>query len=286
MDLLFAVHPAAAAAHATGPEPLFSVAAVIPARFDSTRLPGKPLADICGRPMVEHVYRRASAAAMIDRVIVATDDPRIVAVVRAFGGEARLTRRDHPTGSDRLAEVARELDAPFVVNVQGDEPLIDPALIDRIVIRLAGDPELGIATACCPISEAPEHANPHVVKVVMDARGNALYFSRAPIPHRADAGSARGDAPLGWKHIGLYAYRHAALLALADTPPTRLERAERLEQLRALETGIRIGLVETDSVPIGVDTPDDLEQVRRLVAAGGNGPANGTSSSTPPEPRR
>ena len=236
--------------------------------------------------MIEHVYRRASAAAMIDRVIVATDDPRILDTVRSFGGEARMTRRDHPTGSDRLAEVAHDLDVPFVVNVQGDEPLVDPALIDRMVSKLAGDPTLGIATACCPISDATEHASPHVVKVVVDGRGDALYFSRAPIPHGTDAGGARNETPFGWKHIGLYAYRHAALLALAATPPTALERTEQLEQLRALETGVRIGVVRTDSVPVGVDTPEDLEQVRRLMSAGGDGIPCSITSGARLEPRR
>ena len=283
--LFFIVHPAAAA-QSTGPAPLVSVTAIIPARFDSSRLPGKPLADICGRPMIEHVYRRASAATMIDRVIVATDDPRILDTVRSFGGEARMTRRDHPTGSDRLAEIARDLDVPFVVNVQGDEPLVDPALIDRMVNKLAGDPNLGIATACCPISDATEHASPHVVKVVLDGRGDALYFSRAPIPHGTYAGGARNERPFGWKHIGLYAYRHAALLALAATPPTALERTERLEQLRALETGVRIGVVPAESVPVGVDTPEDLEQVRRLMSAGGDGTPHGITSGARLEPRR
>ena len=284
--VLFAVHPVAASAQTTGPAPLVSVIAVIPVRFESSRLPGKPLADICGRPMIEHVYRRASAAAAIDQVIVATDDPRIVDTVRAFGGDARLTRSDHPTGSDRLAEVAGGLEAPFIVNVQGDEPLIDPALIDRIVDRLAADPDLDIATACCPITDAAEFGSPHAVKVVLDARGDALYFSRAPIPHAADRNAATAGTRLGWKHIGLYAYRRAALLRLANTPPTQLERAERLEQLRALENGFRIGGVQTDSVPVGVDTPDDLEQVRRLVAAGNDDAANVVTSDTPLEPRR
>ncbi len=284
--LLFSVHPAAAAAQPTRSAPLVSATAVIPARFESSRLPGKPLADICGRPMIEHVYCRASAATLVDRVIVATDDARIADTVRAFGGEARLTRPNHPTGSDRLAEVARELDAPVVVNVQGDEPLIEPALIDRIVTRLASDPDLGIVTACCPIMDAVEHGNPHVVKVVIDRRGDALYFSRAAIPHGADANAAACDSR-AWKHIGLYAYRLAALLALADTPPTMLERTERLEQLRALEMGMRIGVVETESVPVGVDTPDDLEHVRRVVAArDGHAMNGGPSSGGPLEPRR
>ena len=266
--LPFAVHPAAVAAQSTpAPAPVAAATAVIPARYESTRLPGKPLADICGRPMIEHVYRRASAAVTIDRVIVATDDPRIADAVMAFGGDARLTRSDHRTGSDRLAEIARNLDADVIVNLQGDEPLVEPALIDRLVAALAGDPALEIATAGCPITDRAELASPHVVKVVVDTRGDALYFSRAPIPHRVDA-RAVTDTPLGSKHIGLYAWRRAALLALAATPPTPLERSERLEQLRALEAGLRMRVVATDADPIGVDTPDDLERVRRIVAAG------------------
>ena len=267
--LLFAVHPAAVAAQSTpAPAPVATATAVIPARYESSRLPGKPLADICGRPMIEHVYRRASAAVTIDRVIVATDDPRIADAVMAFGGDARLTRGDHRTGSDRLAEVARDLDADVIVNVQGDEPLVEPALIDRLVAALAGDPALEIATAGCPITDPAELASPHVVKVVVDTRGDALYFSRAPIPHRVDARGAVTDVPLGSKHIGLYAWRRAALLALAATPPTPLERSERLEQLRALEAGLRMRVLPTDADPIGVDTPDDLARVRRIVAAG------------------
>lgn len=219
--------------------------------------------------MIEHVYRRASEAVTIDRVIVATDDPRIANAVTAFGGDARLTRADHRTGSDRLAEVARDLDADVIVNVQGDEPLVEPGLIDRLVAALTGEPALEIVTACCPISDPAELESPHVVKVVADARGDALYFSRAPIPHRVDA-SAVAAGTLGSRHIGLYAWRRTALLTLAATPPTPLERAERLEQLRALESGLRIRLLATDAAPIGVDTPDDLEHVRRVV---GRGPA-------------
>ena len=217
--------------------------------------------------MIEHVYRRASQALTVDRVIVATDDPRIADAVMAFGGDARLTRADHRTGSDRLAEVARDLDADMIVNVQGDEPLVEPGLIDRLVTTLTGDPTLKIVTACCPISDAAELDSPHVVKVVGDARGDALYFSRAPIPYRVEA-SAVDAGTLGSKHIGLYAWRRTALLALAATPPTPLERSERLEQLRALESGLRIRLLATDAAPIGVDTPDDLERVRRVVARG------------------
>ena len=239
---------------------------VIPARYGSTRLPGKPLLDVGGRPMIEHVHRAAARAPGLQRVLVATDDTRIADAVAAFGGEAWLTRRDHPTGSDRLAEVARRLTSEVIVNVQGDEPLIPPALIRGVVDALAGDPTLAMATARCPITDAATLADPHVVKVVVDSRGNALYFSRAPIPH------ARGAAPdrpvVGDRHVGLYAWRRARLLELAEIPPTPLERLEGLEQLRALESGYRIGTIAAEEAPAGVDTPADLERVRRLVAAG------------------
>ena len=259
----FAVHPAVpAAAQALAPCPTATV--VIPARYGSTRLPGKPLLDIGGRPMIEHVHRCAIEATGVQRVIVATDDDRIAETVSAFGGEAWLTRSDHPTGSDRLAEVARRLTSDIIVNVQGDEPLMPAALIQAVVAALAGDPTLGIATVRSPITAPGTMTDPHVVKVVVDARGDALYFSRAPIPYARDA--APGRTPLGDRHIGLYAYRRACLLELAEIPPTPLERLERLEQLRALESGYRIGTIATGQAPIGVDTPADLERVRQVVA--------------------
>ncbi len=261
--VIFAVHPAvpiAARAAAT----FSTTTVVIPARYGSTRLPGKPLLDLGGRPMIEHVHRCAAKAPGVERILVATDDRRIADAVAAFGGEAWLTRPDHPTGSDRLAEVARRLTSDIVVNLQGDEPLMPPALIEAVVGALAADPGLGIATARCPITDPATLADPHVVKVVVDARGDALYFSRAPVPHAREAAPERRT--LGHRHIGLYAYRRACLLELARIPPTPLERLERLEQLRALESGYRIGTVATDEAPIGVDTPADLERVRHLVA--------------------
>ena len=266
----FAVHPAVPAA-ARAPAPFPSVTVVIPARYGSTRLPGKPLLDIAGRPMIEHVHRRAIGAPGVQRVLVATDDVRIADAVAAFGGEARLTRADHPTGSDRLGEVARRLTSEIVVNVQGDEPLVPSSLIQAVVAALAADPTLAIATVRCPIADAAMLSDPHVVKVVVDTRGDALYFSRAPIPHARDATPHARDATpphtaLGDRHIGLYAYRRKCLLELAEIPPTPLERLERLEQLRALESGYRIGTIATDEAPLGVDTPADLERVRHLVA--------------------
>ena len=259
--LLFVVHPASTGL-AVDSVPL-EVVAVIPARFASTRFPGKPLADIDGRPMIEHVYRRAAAASGVSRVIVATDDLRIATIVAGFGGDVRLTRPDHPTGTDRLAEVASTLACDIIVNVQGDEPLLDSRSITEVIAPFA-DPAISVTTLYRRIHHPSELADPNVVKVVLDRAGFALYFSRAPIPHARDP---RGGWPPLYRHIGLYGYRRSALLVLASLEPTPLERAEKLEQLRALEHGIRIKAVETAYDSIGVDTPEDLEQVRRLLAA-------------------
>jgi 3-deoxy-manno-octulosonate cytidylyltransferase (CMP-KDO synthetase) len=260
--LLFVVHPASTGS-AVDTVSLNTVA-VIPARFASTRFPGKPLAMIDGRPMVEHVYQRARLARSVRRVIVATDDLRIATAVRAFGGEVRLTRADHPSGTDRLAEVAAGLDCDVVVNVQGDLPLIDPAAIDEAVAPFANDSGLLITTLYRRITDAGDLKNPNIVKVALDRGGYALYFSRAPIPYIRDP---RGGWPPLYRHIGLYAYRRSALMVVAALEPTPLERAEGLEQLRALEHGIRIKAVESGYESVEVDTPDDLEQVRRLLAA-------------------
>ena len=229
------------------------IVAVIPSRFNATRLPGKPLADIGGRPMIEHVYRRAAAARRVDAVVVATDDPRIAAAVESFGGIARMTRSTHRTGTDRLAEVAADLQAEIVLNVQGDEPLMDPGTIDAVVEPLLADGTLEMSTACTTLAAA-DHSNPNVVKVVRDLQGNALYFSRAPL-RAAD------------KHLGLYGYRRAFLLRFAQLEPTPLELAESLEQLRALEHGVRIRTIVTPYDSIGVDTPEDLERVRQHTLA-------------------
>ena len=213
--------------------------------------------------MIEHVYRRARAARLVSRVIVATDDDRIVEAVHAFGGEARLTSPAHQTGTDRLAEVAASLDCEVVINVQGDEPLLDPGMIDAIVAPFASDTALMMATLRRRIEDEADLHNPNVTKVVVDRDGFALYFSRAPIPFtRAGQPPARA-----WRHIGLYGYRRECLLRLSALPPTDLERAEALEQLRALENGIRIKAIETIHDTFGVDTPDDLERVRRLIPA-------------------
>ncbi len=250
---------------------------IIPARYNSTRLPGKPLLAIAGRPMIVHVVERALTARNVGRAIVATDDRRIFDAVRDAGYEAVLTRRDHASGSDRLAEVAAalETDAELIVNVQGDEPLISPLTIESAVEALQQDAESQVATTCEPVTRIEDVLSADVVKVVTDERGCALYFSRSPIPYPRDAvrraGSLRAaleaDAALlatFRKHTGLYVYRRSFLLEYATWPPTELERAESLEQLRILEHGGRVRVVETNASSIGVDTPEDLERVRQI----------------------
>jgi 3-deoxy-manno-octulosonate cytidylyltransferase (CMP-KDO synthetase) len=249
------------------------IVALIPARYDSTRFPGKPLAELAGRPMIEHVYRRAAAAKSINAVLVATDDLRIASAVEQFGGFARLTRPSHRSGTDRLAEVAEDLACDIVVNVQGDEPLVDPRTLDELVAPLESDPSVNMSTIRRRIGDPEDYRNPHVVKVVIDADGNALYFSRSPIPFVRAASDDGGHAWIAdprfpvFKHLGLYAYRRSFLLAFSRLQPTPLEIAESLEQLRALEHGFRIRTVETEHDSIGVDTPEDLERARRIVAA-------------------
>lgn len=235
------------------------VLCVIPARYASTRLPGKPLKDIEGKPMVVRVYERASKAKRVSETLVATDDQRIYDAVLAHGGKAQMTRADHPTGTDRLAEVAASRpDADLIVNVQGDEPLIDPGLIDQLAVCFEQDRELQMATVKTEISDAAEQKNPNNVKVVTDRDGYALYFSRSLLPY------PRHDGTPVYKHIGIYAYRRDFLLQYAKMPETPLEHAESLEQLRALENGYRIKVVETSSKFVGVDTEEDLEKVRAI----------------------
>ncbi len=247
---------------------------MIPARAGSTRLPGKALADICGLPMVVRVARQAQRSGAA-RVIVATDDTAIAEVVRAHGMDALLTSPEHPTGTDRLAEACEQLqldDDAIVVNVQGDEPLLEPGLIAAVAHCLAADTEVAIATAAYPIDDAATLFNPNAVKVVCDVRGRALYFSRAPIPWARDA-LAGGEQVLApgvpaLRHVGLYAYRAGFLRRYPALPPGRLERVEALEQLRALENGFAIAVHVTADAPApGVDTPEDLARVRALVAA-------------------
>jgi 3-deoxy-manno-octulosonate cytidylyltransferase (CMP-KDO synthetase) len=239
------------------------VVAIVPARYESTRLPGKPLALIDGKPMIQHVYERTRDVALVDRVLVATDDARIADAVRGFGGDVALTRSDHASGTDRIAEVAATLDAELIVNVQGDLPFLEAEMVNAAVALMRADDALPMATLKTPIHDAAEMANPNAVKVVTDRDGYALYFSRSPLPYWRDGS---GDGVLGYKHIGLYAYRRDFLLTFARLAPTPLERAEKLEQLRALEWGFRIKVAETAAVGIEVDTPHDLERARALAA--------------------
>jgi 3-deoxy-manno-octulosonate cytidylyltransferase (CMP-KDO synthetase) len=241
-----------------------SAIAVIPARYASTRLPAKALADIGGMPMVARVLARARLAARVTRVVVATDDDRIRAAAAAIG-EVVMTSPHHASGSDRVAEVAAASDCEIVVNIQGDLPLLDPKWVDLLVERMTTDPSIDMATVAVPVRSRDELLDPNVVKVVVDAGGRALYFSRAPIPvHRDD--TARFDGAL--HHVGLYAYRRETLLRFARLAPTPLEQSEQLEQLRALENGIGIGVVVIDDrPPLEVDTPADLERARSAVLA-------------------
>jgi 3-deoxy-manno-octulosonate cytidylyltransferase (CMP-KDO synthetase) len=247
--------------------------AVIPARYASTRLPGKPLVDIGGKPMVVHVADRAREAGA-RQVIVATDDARVRDAVMSHGHTALMTRPDHVTGTDRIAEVAAArnwVDDAIVVNVQGDEPRVPPELIRAVAQQLAGHANAAIATACHPIHGTDEMFDPNAVKVVMDHQGYALYFSRAPIPWARDAFAAsRARMPEGlpvYRHLGLYAYRCGFLRRYSQLEPAAIERFESLEQLRALAHGFRITVAITKEAPEpGVDTPEDLERVRRAVA--------------------
>lgn len=245
------------------------IVGVIPARFGSTRLPGKPLLSDTGRPLIAHVVEAARRAQSLERVIVATDDPRIAQAVRDHGGEAMMTRGDHPTGTDRVAEVAATLpDARIIVNLQGDEPEISGATIDRLVERLANDPEAPMATLATPIRDPSVLRDPSCVKVVFDSHGRALYFSRAPIPHQRDPEPAQPSTLRGYLHLGIYAYRREFLLGLARLPQSPLESAEKLEQLRVLEAGFPIAVAIVDEPSIGVDTPDDYRRfVERYRAA-------------------
>lgn len=239
---------------------------MIPARYESTRLPGKPLALIDGKPMIQHVYERTRAVDVIDRVLVATDDERIATAVRGFGGDVAMTGRHHQSGTDRIAEVARDLDAALIVNVQGDLPFLEAPMVSATVALLQADAALPMATVKTPIHDPGEMQNPNVVKVVTDCDGYALYFSRSPVPCWRDGVA---DGCVGYRHIGLYVYRRDFLLAFARLAPTPLERAEKLEQLRALESGFRIRVAETPYAALEVDTPDDLERARAGAAVNG-----------------
>lgn len=235
--------------------------AVIPARYASTRLPGKPLLDICGKPMIQRVYEAAQKASLVDTVLVATDDARIIQAVEAFGGRAILTSPQCASGTDRLVEVARQEQADIYLNVQGDEPLLRPADVDKLVEALRDCPHMAAATSCYSISYE-QACDPNLVKIVRSDSGAALYFSRARIPFDRD-GEKTG---VYWGHMGMYAYRPDALKIFADHGPGMLERTEKLEQLRLLQHGVGIQTVELPPCAPGVDTPEDLERVRAIVA--------------------
>lgn len=243
------------------------VLAVIPARYASTRFPGKMLKPLSGRPLVMHAYQRAQSASLVDDVVVATDDQRIVDALTPLGVRVTMTRRDHPSGTDRVAEVAEHSDADFIVNVQGDEALIDPKAIDATIQPLLDHPEIPLATARRRITELSVINNPNVVKVVCDMYGRALYFSRSVIPHIRDREDLAAAGECYWQHIGIYAYRREFLLKYAKWPTADLEKLEKLEQLRVLERGYRIAVVDTDYENIGVDTPEDLERIKAILEA-------------------
>jgi 3-deoxy-manno-octulosonate cytidylyltransferase (CMP-KDO synthetase) len=247
------------------------ITALIPARYASTRFEGKALADIMGKPMIQHVYERAAGASLVSEVIVATDDERIADAVTAFGGRVEMTMKSHETGTDRLAEVAARIDSDIIVNVQGDEPLIEPAMIDEAIYPLTLDGSIVMGTLKTRIRTLHDFLSPNVVKVITDKDGFALYFSRSPLPNFRDKWDNLKDEAfdsgklLCHKHVGIYVYRREFLLQFAQWPPTYLETAEKLEQLRALENGYRIKVVETKYESIGVDTPADLEKVRESL---------------------
>ncbi len=235
---------------------------VIPARYASTRLPGKPLADIAGKPMIQHVVERARDVPGMDAVVVATDDARVADAVRAFGGHVVMTSPDHPSGTDRLVEVMGQLSADIYINLQGDEPLMRPGDVSRLALGMRTDASVGVGTLCHPI-DAAEAQNPNVVKVVLARNGDALYFSRSPIPYPREAEAARY-----LKHVGVYAYRREVLASYSAMPQPMEELAEKLEQLRLLHAGVRIRAWEVAPTGPGVDTPECLDTVRRLMEAG------------------
>jgi len=259
-------HPASAdwtTAEKKGFSPV-NVVAVIPARYGSTRFPGKALAPIAGKPMVQHVFERAKAASRVSRAVIATDDERILQAVAGFSGDAMMTRVEHKSGTERMAEVATHVEADIYVNVQGDEPLMDPAAIDAVIEAMTEDESVKVATICTPISDPSEIMDPNVVKVVLDFQGDALYFTRAPAPWVRDEKEAVGQHHR--KHLGLYAFRREALLEFPTLPPGELEKLEQLEQLRLLENGYKIRVVEGEFTSIGVDVPADVARVEQILA--------------------
>lgn len=239
------------------------IVVVIPSRFAATRLPGKPLVNLAGKPMVQRVYEQAKLAQTVHRVLVATDDQRIVDSVQAFGGEVRMTRSDHRTGTERIAEVAAHEPGDVFVNVQGDEPLIDPVAIDTAVAALLEDPPAQIATVATPIRHVPDIMDPNIIKTVLDFDSNALYFSRAPIPWVRD--TQQKIHVKYWKHLGLYVFHRDALLEYPTFPQGELEKIEQLEQLRWLENGWKIRVAEVEHDAVSVDVPEDIARVEKLL---------------------
>jgi 3-deoxy-manno-octulosonate cytidylyltransferase (CMP-KDO synthetase) len=239
------------------------VVVVIPARYGSTRLPGKPLVSLAGKPMIQRVYERAKLAQQANQVIVATEDERIVKVVEGFGGEARMTRADHRTGTERVAEVAAHVTGDVFVNVQGDEPLLDPMAVDTAVQALLEEPAAAISTVATPIKRPADIMDPNVVKTVLDFDGNALYFSRAPIPWVRDTASKIQVRHL--KHLGLYVFQREALLEYPTLPQGEAERIEQLEQLRWMENGWKIRVAEVEHDAVSVDVPEDVARVEKLL---------------------
>jgi 3-deoxy-manno-octulosonate cytidylyltransferase (CMP-KDO synthetase) len=240
--------------------------AVIPARYASERFPGKVLAELDGKPLVYRVWERTKRARLISEIVVATDDERVREALEPLGATVELTRADHTSGTDRVAEVAARHDADIIVNVQGDEPLIDPQLVDAVIRPILNDRNVDVSTARRRLTDPEAIADPNVVKVVCDMRGRALYFSRAPIPH-VRGGQPTGQLEAYWQHIGIYVYRREFLLEFPELPKTPLEALEKLEQLRAMENGRAIAVIDTEYQSVGVDTPGDLERVRAICAA-------------------
>lgn len=238
------------------------VLGIIPARYGSSRLEGKPLKDICGKPMIQHVYERVQQSCLLNEIIVATDDERIVTAVNNFGGKAKMTSIEHKNGTDRIAEVAKNIEADIVVNIQGDEPLIDARMIDEAIQPMLDDKDLKACTLCRPILSDEDVHSPHVVKTLFDLNGNALLFSRAPIPYPRNR-----ELYKAYEHIGVYVYRKDFLMQYIKMPQTPLEITESLEQLRILENGIRMKVVEV-TIPyegLSVDTQEDLDRVREII---------------------
>jgi len=239
------------------------VIGVIPARYQSSRFEAKVLADLNGKPMVQRVWERARESKLLDELIIACDDERVASVCHGFGAQVVFTAKGHASGTDRIAEVVNPLDVKAVVNIQGDEPLIHPSMIDDVCRAVMGDGGIMVATICRRIERPEDIADPHVVKVVMDKNNLALYFSRAPIPFHARTSEV--SAPVYYKHIGLYGYSKDFLFMYKNMAPSALERTEKLEQLRILQEGYRIKVIETEHDTIGVDTPEDLEKVRQYI---------------------